>query len=71
MRAYQTALDSKKLAASSPLSIQRLRDDLPGIEEKISSGRRDEAIGDLVYLVESPRFEPKWRRSAPRPPRPP
>jgi hypothetical protein len=58
VRAYQKALDSKKLAASAPLSIQRLRDDLPGIEEKISSGRRDEAIGDLVYLVESPRFEP-------------
>ena len=58
MRAYQKALESKKLAASVPLSIQRLRDDLPGIEEKISSGRRDEAIGDLVYLIESPRFEP-------------
>ena len=58
MRAYQKALDSKKLAASAPLSIARLREDLPGIEEKISSGRRDEAIGDLVYLIESPRFEP-------------
>ncbi len=58
MRAYQKALDSKKLAASAPLSIQRLRDDLPGIEEKIAIGRRDEAIGDLVYLIESPRFEP-------------
>lgn len=58
MRAYQKALDSKKLAASAPLSIQRLRDELPNIEEKLSSGRRDEAIGDLVYLVESPRFEP-------------
>jgi hypothetical protein len=58
MRAYQKALDSKKLAASAPLSIQRLREDLPSIEEKIGTGRRDEAIGDLVYLVESPRFEP-------------
>ncbi len=58
MRAYQKALDSKKLAATSPLSISRLREDLPGIEEKLGSGRRDEAIGDLVYLVESPRFEP-------------
>ena len=58
MRAYQTALDSKKLSASAPLSIQRLRDELPAIEEKIGAGRRDEAIGDLVYLVESPRFEP-------------
>jgi hypothetical protein len=58
MRAYQKALDAKKLAASAPLSIQRLRDDLTGIEDKLSAGRRDEAIGDLVYLVESPRFEP-------------
>ena len=33
MRAYQKALDSKKLAASVPLSIQRLRDELPNIED--------------------------------------
>lgn len=58
MRAYQKALDAKKLAASTPLSIQRLREDLPVIEEKVAAGRRDEAIGDLVYLIESPRFEP-------------
>jgi hypothetical protein len=58
MRAYQKALDAKKLAASAPLSIARLREELPVIEEKLASGRRDEAIGDLVYLVESPRFEP-------------
>ena len=58
MRAYQAALDQQKLAASAPLSLQRLRDDLGTIEEKISSGRRDEAIGDLVYIVESPRFDP-------------
>ncbi len=58
MRAYQVALDKQKLAATAPLSLQRLRDDLGTIEEKISSGRRDEAIGDLVYIVESPRFDP-------------
>lgn len=58
MRAYQRALEQKKLAASAALSVQRLRDDLPGIEEKLTAGRRDEAIGDLVYLIESPRFEP-------------
>jgi hypothetical protein len=58
LRAYQKALDARKLAASAPLSLQRLREDLPSIEEKLTSGRRDEAIGDLVYLVESPRFEP-------------
>ncbi len=58
MRAYQAALDRQKLGASSPLSVQRIRDELGQIEEKISAGRRDEAIGDLVYIVESPRFEP-------------
>jgi hypothetical protein len=58
MRAYQKALESKKLSASAPLSIQRLQTDLPVIEEKLLNGRRDEAIGDLVYLIESPRFEP-------------
>ncbi len=58
MRVYQAALDKQKLAASAPLSLQRIRDELATIEEKISSGRRDEAIGDLVYIVESPRFEP-------------
>jgi len=58
MRAYQKALDAQKLAASAPLSVQRLKEELPLIEEKLSVGRRDEAIGDLVYLVESPRFEP-------------
>jgi hypothetical protein len=57
MRAYQAALDKQKLAASAPLSLQRLRDELGRIEEEISSGRRDEAIADLVYLVESPRFD--------------
>ncbi|MEI9935864.1 MAG: hypothetical protein WDO69_01440 [Pseudomonadota bacterium] len=58
MRAYQAALDKQKLAPSVPLSLARIRDELGSIEEKISSGRRDEAIGDLVYIVESPRFDP-------------
>src|SRR3954470_25024241 len=58
MRSYEAALAKQKLAASSPLSSQRIRDELGVIEEKISSGRRDEAIGDLVYTVESSRFEP-------------
>ena len=58
MRALQKALAARRLAASAPLSQQRLRDELVIIEGKLSSGRRDEAIGDLVYLVESPRFEP-------------
>jgi hypothetical protein len=58
MMAYQRALEKRRLAATTPLSAQRLRDDLAVIEEKLVAGRRDEAIGDLVYLVESPRFGP-------------
>ncbi|MFZ5890156.1 MAG: hypothetical protein ACOY0T_03730 [Myxococcota bacterium] len=57
-RAYQAALEARKLAATAPLSVQRIEKDLGGIEEKLISGRRDEAIADLVYIVESPRFEP-------------
>jgi tetratricopeptide (TPR) repeat protein len=58
MQAYQRALEKRRLAATTPLSAQRLRDDLAAVEEKIAAGRRDEAIGDLVYLIESPRFTP-------------
>ncbi|HEY3253505.1 MAG TPA: hypothetical protein VGJ91_06135, partial [Polyangiaceae bacterium] len=38
MRAYQLALDKQKLAASAPLSLSRIRDELATIEEKIWSG---------------------------------
>jgi hypothetical protein len=58
VRAYRTALEARRLAATSPLSLQRLDSELRLAEEKLVMGRRDEAIGDLVYLVESPRFEP-------------
>jgi hypothetical protein len=58
MRAYQAALAKRRLAATAPLSRQRLRDELGPIETKLADGRRDEAIGDLVYLIETPRFEP-------------
>ncbi len=56
MRAYTEALQKRKLAASASLSRQRLRDELAKIDQQLADGRRDEAIGDLVYLVESPRF---------------
>ncbi|HTQ08152.1 MAG TPA: tetratricopeptide repeat protein, partial [Polyangiaceae bacterium] len=56
--AYEKALADKHLAPTEALSTQRLRDDLARIEDEISAGRRDEAISDLVYLVESPRFPP-------------
>jgi hypothetical protein len=58
MRALEKTLSGRRLAATAPLSRQRLSEELIAIEEKLTSGRRDEAIGDLVYLVESPRFEP-------------
>jgi hypothetical protein len=56
--AYQKALETRRLAPTEPFSAQRLRDELTLIEEKLVAGRRDEAIGDLVYIVESPRFTP-------------
>jgi hypothetical protein len=58
MRAYQSALEKRRLAATAPLSRPRLRQELTAIEQKIADGRRDEAIGDLVYIIESPRFAP-------------
>ncbi len=57
-QAYQKALKRRRMAATTPLSRQRLRDELSKVEAKLADGRRDEAIGDLVYLVESPRFTP-------------
>lgn len=58
LRAYQAALEARKLAATVPLSTPRLQSELSAVEDKILAGRRDEAIADLVYLVESPRFDP-------------
>ncbi len=57
MAAYDAALAQEKLGASEPLSLDRLRGALGDAEQKLAAGRRDEAIGDLVYLVESPRFD--------------
>ncbi len=56
--AYEKALADKRLAPTEALSAQRLRDELARIEDEVAAGRRDEAISDLVYLVESPRFAP-------------
>ena len=58
MRAYQTALAAQKLGATTPLSRDGVAQALASAEQKLDEGRRDEAIGDLVFLVESPRFEP-------------
>jgi hypothetical protein len=56
--AYQRALEKRRLAPTEALSAARLREDLERIEQEIANGRRDEAISELVYLVESPRFTP-------------
>jgi hypothetical protein len=56
--AYQRALEKRRLAPTEALSAARLREDMERIEDEIANGRRDEAISELVYLVESPRFPP-------------
>ena len=56
--AYETALANRHLAPTEPLSAQRLREVLERVEQQLSLGRRDEAIGELVYVIESPRFAP-------------
>ncbi len=57
MRAYQAAMKDRRLAATAPISRQRLKDELVEIEEKLDAGRRDEAIAQLVYIVEAERFD--------------
>lgn len=54
--AYTRALERRKLGPSAALSRDRLAAELARIDRQLSDGRRDEAIGNLVYLVESPRF---------------
>jgi hypothetical protein len=57
-RAHAEALAARKLGASEPLTRERLRGELTRAEQKVAAGRIDEAIGDLVHLVEAPRFDP-------------
>jgi hypothetical protein len=58
MQAYQSALQAQRLgAAGGPLSTARLREELQRAEALLLDGRRDEAIGDLVYWVSSPSFK--------------
>src|SRR5690606_5737727 len=56
MAEYQKALAAKQLSSDIPLSRARLAEELKRIEGMVLQGRYDEAIGDLVYIVESPRF---------------
>lgn len=55
---YETALVAQKLAATTPLSAARLREELGHAESALLSGRLAEAISRSAALVESPRFEP-------------
>jgi len=56
MAAYNRALAERRLEASQPLTPALLHQRLLEVQELSGAGRRDEVIGALVRLVESPRF---------------
>ncbi|MET0413752.1 MAG: hypothetical protein ABW217_20755, partial [Polyangiaceae bacterium] len=56
--AYQAVLAQRKLGTFAALSSERLREIVAEAEAQLVVGRRDEAIGTLAALVESPRFAP-------------
>ncbi len=56
--AYQALLAQRKLGTFGALSSERLREIVAEAEAQLVAGRRDEAIGTLAALVESPRFAP-------------
>jgi hypothetical protein len=56
MAAYNRALAERRLEASQPLTPTILGEKLLEVQELQGAGRRDEVIGVLVRLVESPRF---------------
>ena len=58
MRAYQAALKKRRLGTSAKLNRQLLQESISRVEQHLNSGRTDEAVGDLVYLIEDKRFEP-------------
>ncbi len=58
LRAYEAGLAARKLAPTAPLSAARLREELAGVELRVSQGRIGEAIAQAAALVESPRFTP-------------
>jgi hypothetical protein len=55
---YQALLAQRKLGTFAALSSERLREIVAEAEAQLVAGRRDEAIGTLSALVESPRFVP-------------
>jgi hypothetical protein len=56
MAAYNRALAERRLEASEPLTPALIGERLLEVQELSGAGRRDEVIGALVRLVESPRF---------------
>lgn len=57
MKAYQEALHKQRLGSGTrTLSAARLREELARCEQMLLDGRRDEAIGDLVYWTSNPGF---------------
>jgi tetratricopeptide (TPR) repeat protein len=56
MAAYNRALSERRLETSSQLTPELIRERLLEAQELSAGGRRDEEIGLLVRLVESPRF---------------
>jgi len=56
MAAYNRALAERRLEASEPLTPALVGERLLEVQELSGAGRRDEVIGALVRLVESPRF---------------
>jgi tetratricopeptide (TPR) repeat protein len=56
MAAYNRALAERRLEASEPLTPASIAQRMLDVQELQGAGRRDEVIGALVRLVESPRF---------------
>src|SRR5262245_46404193 len=56
MAAYNRALAERRLETSEPLTPALVGERLLEVQELSGAGRRDEVIGALVRLVESPRF---------------
>ena len=58
VRAYHAALTAARLGNAEAESVERLSRVIAAAEAEASAGRRDEAIADLVFAVESSRFAP-------------
>jgi tetratricopeptide (TPR) repeat protein len=58
MRAYHAALAQRRLGSLDTLKLDDVRARLAEAEEKLRSGRQDEAIARLTEMVHHPKFEP-------------